>query len=108
MVKITPAAADSPAEPVVCTILFSRIDERPNARRMLIESTAMGIEAETVSPARSPTYTDTAPNKTPKSAPNTTARRLNSAGFCEAGTYGRNSLGGAVELQGFSATFTSS
>ena len=55
IVKITPAATDSPAEPVVCTMLFSRIVERPNARRMLMESTAMGIEAETVSPARSPT-----------------------------------------------------
>ncbi len=55
MEKITPAAADSPAEPVVCTILFSRIVERPNARRMLMESTAIGIEADTVSPARNPT-----------------------------------------------------
>ena len=55
MVKITPAAADSPAEPVVCTILFSRIVERPNARKMLIERTAIGMEAETVRPARRPT-----------------------------------------------------
>src|SRR5271167_2364467 len=54
-VNITPAASDSPAEPVVCTMLFSKIVERPNARRMLIESTEMGIEAETVSPARKPT-----------------------------------------------------
>ncbi len=44
-----------PADPVVCTMLFSRIVERPNARRMLMERTAMGIEAETVSPARRPT-----------------------------------------------------
>src|ERR1700733_2305525 len=101
MVKITPAAADSPAEPVVCTMLFSRIVDRPNARRMLIERTAMGIEAETVSPARSPTYTETAPNKTPNSAPSTIARRLNSATLSSASTYGRNSPGGAVELQGF-------
>ncbi len=55
IVNITPAASDSPADPVVCTMLFSRIVERPNARKMLIESTAIGIEAETVSPARSPT-----------------------------------------------------
>ncbi len=55
MEKITPAATDSPAEPVVCTMLFSRMVERPKARRMLIESTAMGMEAETVSPARRPT-----------------------------------------------------
>ena len=52
---MTPAASDSPAEPVVCTILFSRMVERPKARRMLMESTEMGMEAETVSPARRPT-----------------------------------------------------
>src|SRR5271154_5438797 len=55
IVNITPAASDSPADPVVCTILFSRIVERPNARRILIDSTEIGIEAETVSPARNPT-----------------------------------------------------
>ena len=53
-VKITPAATDSPAEPVVCTMLFSRIVDLPNARRMEIDSTEIGIDAETVSPARKP------------------------------------------------------
>ena len=52
MVNITPAASDSPAEPVVCTMLFSRMVERPKARKMLIDRTEIGIEAETVSPAR--------------------------------------------------------
>ncbi len=88
MEKITPAATDSPAEPVVCTILFSRIVERPNARRMLMDSTAMGIDAETVSPARKPTYTLTAPNRMPNSDPRITARRLNSATVSSAPTYG--------------------
>jgi hypothetical protein len=55
IVNMTPAASDSPAEPVVCTMLFSRIVERPKARRMLMERTAMGMDAETVSPARKPT-----------------------------------------------------
>jgi hypothetical protein len=54
-VKITPPATDSPAEPMVCTMLFSRMDERPSARRRLIESTAIGMDAATVRPARSPT-----------------------------------------------------
>ncbi len=61
-VKTTPAAMDSPAEPVVWTTLFSRIVGRPNGgrytpslRRMLMESTEIGIDAETVSPARKPT-----------------------------------------------------
>jgi hypothetical protein len=45
---------------------------------MEIESTEIGIEAETVNPARSPTYTDTAPNSAPKIAPRITARQVNS------------------------------
>src|SRR6516164_10680912 len=102
-VNITPAASDSPADPVVCTMLFSRIVERPNARKILMERTAIGIEAETVSPARNPTYTETAPNRIPKRAPRITALRLNSATVSSPGTNGRNSPGGAVELHGFVA-----
>ena len=85
-VKITPAATDSPAEPVVCTMLFSRIVDLPNARRMEIDSTEIGIDAETVSPARNPTYTDTAPNSAPKIAPRITARQLNSVIVLDAST----------------------
>jgi hypothetical protein len=55
MVNMTPAARDSPAEPVVWTMLFSRMVERPKARRMLMERTEMGMEADTVRPARRPT-----------------------------------------------------
>ena len=57
-VKATPAAIDSPAEPVVCTTVFSRIEARPpssdreRARKIVIERTAIGTEAETVSPTR--------------------------------------------------------
>ena len=42
-VKMTPDAIDWPSLPVVWTILFSRIEARPNARRMLIDSTAADI-----------------------------------------------------------------
>ena len=52
--KATPAAIDSPAEPVVCTTLFSSTPARPKARKSVIESTAIGIEAETVSPTLRP------------------------------------------------------
>jgi hypothetical protein len=55
IVNITPAARDSPADPVVCTILFSRIVDRPKARKMLMDKTEIGIEADTVNPARNPT-----------------------------------------------------
>ncbi len=85
-VKITPPATDSPAEPVVWTMLFSRIVARPIARRRLIESTAMGMEAETVRPARRPTYTVTAPKMIPNSIPNRMARGVNSGMSFESGT----------------------
>ena len=57
-VNATPAAIDSPAEPVVCTTQFSRMvarepSTRDSARNRLIEITAIGTEAETVRPTRS-------------------------------------------------------
>jgi hypothetical protein len=85
-------------------MLFSRIVERPNARKILIDSTEIGIDADTVSPARNPTYTVTAPNKSPNSAPSTTARSVNSFNVSCVDTYVRNSAGGAVELHGRSLT----
>ena len=55
MVTPTPKAIDSPAEPAVCTMLFSRIVAScpPNldqSRNSATEITATGIEALTVSP----------------------------------------------------------
>src|SRR2546425_75167 len=50
IVKTTPAATESLADPVVCTMLFSRIEVRPRARKIVIESTAIGMEELTVSP----------------------------------------------------------
>jgi hypothetical protein len=90
-VKITPEAIDWPALPVVCTMLFSRIDARPNARRILIDSTEIGIEAATVSPAFRPTYTVTAPKMMPKRDPSSRARKVNSGRFSEGETKGSNS-----------------
>jgi hypothetical protein len=49
---ITPAAIDSPAEPMACTMLFSSMVDLPNRLKTAMASTAMGIEADTVSPAR--------------------------------------------------------
>ncbi len=53
VVKTTPEAIDSPAEPIVWTMLFSRIVDLPMRLNTAIDSTAIGIEAETVRPARS-------------------------------------------------------
>ncbi|MCY1012802.1 hypothetical protein OV079_46165 [Nannocystis pusilla] len=56
MVTPTPNAIDSPAEPAVCTVLFSRMvarrvpSARLSARSTVIASTATGIEADTVRP----------------------------------------------------------
>ena len=44
-----PADTESAAEPVVCTMLFSRMVE-PKRRRIVIARTAMGIDALTVRP----------------------------------------------------------
>ena len=54
-VKMAPAATDSPADPAVCTMLFSRMVALPNARSRLMLRTAIGIDADTVRPARRPT-----------------------------------------------------
>ena len=37
-----PAAIDSPAEPVVCTMLFSRMVDLPSVRKKATASTAIG------------------------------------------------------------------
>ena len=50
-VKTTPAAIDYPAEPVVCIMLFSRMVVLKNFLPIEMASTAIGIEAETVSQA---------------------------------------------------------
>src|SRR5262245_10717052 len=88
MVKTTPAAMDSPAEPTVCVMLFSRMVARPRARKIVIDRTAMGIEALTVRPIFSARYTLEAPKMIPSSAPRTSERTVSSAGASDAGTYG--------------------
>ena len=56
MVKITPAANDSPAEAAVWTMLFSKILDFLNKDKIPIDMTAAGIDAETVIPANKPRY----------------------------------------------------
>src|SRR6185503_11679690 len=93
IVNTTPPATDSPAEPIVCTILFSRIVEPPSFLSTEMASTAIGIDALTVRPARRPRYTVEAPKIRPKIAPMMIARAVNSAGDCVGGTYGWNAVG---------------
>jgi hypothetical protein len=85
-VKTTPAAIDSPAEPVVWTMLFSRIVDLPRVRKNATARTAIGMEAETVRPILSARYTLEAANTMPRIAPRITARSVSSAGDWVGGT----------------------
>ena len=84
--KTTPAAIDSPAEPMVWTMLFSRIVDEPSRLKSEIASTAIGIDAETVRPAFSARYTVAAPKITPNSIPSAIARKVSSRTLASAGT----------------------
>src|SRR5918998_945598 len=98
-VKTTPAAIDSPAEPVVWTMLFSRMVDLPSVRKKATARTAIGIEADTVSPIFRARYTLEAAKMIPRIAPRITARSVSSAGDWVGGTYGLNvgaSVGGAT------------
>src|SRR5688500_20157909 len=94
MVKTTPPASDSPAEPIVWTMLFSRIVDPPSFLRTEIARTAIGIDAETGSPARSPRYTVDAPKMTPQNTPMKMALAGDWAAGRVAGRDGGNPPGG--------------
>jgi hypothetical protein len=84
IVTPTPKAIDSPADPVVWTMLFSRIELRrvrvmaEKPRKSEIESTAIGIDAETVMPTLRTRYIDDAEKMMPSTAPARTADQVNS------------------------------
>ena len=50
MTSPTPNAIDSPADPVVCTMLFCKIVVRPNTLNTVMARTATGMDAEIVNP----------------------------------------------------------
>src|ERR1700728_1534888 len=56
IVKMTPDASDVPADPPVCTMLFSRMPPPPSAFRTAIATTADGIAEAMVNPANRPRY----------------------------------------------------
>ena len=68
-VNTTPAAMDSPADPVVWIILFSRIVVLKNFLPNVMAITAIGMDAETVSPAFNARYTVAAPKMMPNMQP---------------------------------------
>ena len=78
------AAIDSPAEPAVWEMLFSRIvasftPNREARRNRITEITATGIDALTVSPTLSTRYREEAPKMAPSTVPRMSARGVNSA-----------------------------
>src|ERR1041385_6971906 len=94
MVTPTPKAIDSPADPAVCTILFSSMFalRKPifdSARNSVIEITATGIEALTVKPVFSTRYRDEALKIIPNTVPIISGNRVNSGNTTLAGMYGR-------------------
>ena len=103
-VKIAPAASDSPAEPIVCTMLLSRIESFFIMTRITpMEITAAGIEADTVIPTRRPRYALAAPKIIAKRTPIITDVTVNSGVILSAGIYGLNSSFFIRNLQIFSA-----
>jgi hypothetical protein len=66
-------------------MLFSRIVERPSQRKIVIDSTAIGIDALTVSPILSARYTFDAPKMRPSTTPSAIARTVSSGGDCDGG-----------------------
>ena len=98
-VNIAPAARDSPAEPIVCTMLLSRIESFFIITRITpIEITAAGIDAETVIPTRRPRYAFAAPKIIASKTPMMIDVAVNSGVTLSAGTYGLNSLFSIIVL----------
>ena len=90
MVTPRPNAIDSPADPAVCVMLFSRmVESLPPAflasPNKVIAITATGIEALTVSPTFRTRYSDEAPNTMPSTTPISSARKVISGSCASAG-----------------------
>ena len=92
-VKIAPAARDSPAEPMVCTMLFSRMESLLKITRIIpMEITAAGMDADTVIPTLSPKYAFAPPKTTASRIPRIIETGVSSGKTLSAGIYGLNSF----------------
>src|SRR5260221_12455004 len=80
MVNTTPEATASLAEPVVCTMLFSRIEVLPRSRKIVMDSTARGIEELNVRPIFSARYTMDALQMRPRQTQRMCTRGVHSGG----------------------------
>jgi len=96
MVNMVPEASDEDADPVVCAMLFSRIDVLPQIFLVILKNatamTASGIEVEMVSPTLKPKYAFAVPKKMPNKAPTKSALIEKSQTFVSDGINGLKSF----------------
>src|SRR5262249_6569899 len=79
-------------EAAVWTMLFSRMFDRRKKRRMAMEATAAGMEADTVMPANRPRYAFAAARTAARITDSTTALMVISGSVTVAGTTGWSSF----------------
>src|SRR3984957_939595 len=82
IVKMTPDASDVPADPPVCTMLFSRMPPPPSAFRTAIATTADGIAEGMVKPANRPRYEFAAARTAARITARTMARTVSWGAVC--------------------------
>src|SRR2546430_10641013 len=98
-VKITPDARPSPDAAAVCTALFCKMLLPRTMRRIAIEITAAGTDADTVMPANMPRYALAPARMTESRQPRISTPRVSSCNRVVAGMYG-TTLGGASAMGG--------
>src|ERR1700733_8750234 len=96
-VKITPDARPSPDAAAVCTALFCKILPRRRARRIPIEITAAGTDADTVMPANMPRYAFAPARITDNKQPKMITPAVSSGSDLLAGMYGSTFCGVGLE-----------
>src|ERR1043166_7624051 len=69
-------------------VVFRTLKALEKARNSVIDSTAIGTDADTVSPTFSTRYSDDAPKMKPSTAPTSLAGQVNSGGDSVGGTNG--------------------
>src|ERR1700733_13517820 len=80
-------------------IVASRIPSFERRRKKVIEITATGIDALTVSPTFKTRYSDEAPNTIPNNVPTMSGSTDNSLRCASAGMNGRNATAGSDDIR---------
>ncbi len=99
-VKITPAARPSPDAAAVCTPLFWWLLPVRSRRKIAIEITAAGTDADTVMPANMPRYAFAPARMTDSSEPSSSTPSVSSGSDFDAGMYGSTWPPGCSAMRG--------